>query len=472
MAESLTLYNRSVKDLLYDYGLTSIYHNIWAYNPSLALLKEPDIYEIVMNDAVVASAIDRHIRNVVRTSRILPAKGSKRKENKRAAAIFQNMMDRAPMLGAARRRSAWAVAYGRSFEFMACAPWHGRLGGDEEKPTTWQIPVGFENVDPRRMRWQVERSQGPNPRIKTHLAMWSVAGSRWITIPDEGQRYFVRWTWPMREDRVGYGRGLLDSTFHYHWLKTESLRKLAESNDRFANGWVVAKIDRTAAGSTTKTSDDLVSEMKTALRKTRGEHIVVIDKADDIEILEPSGRGAESILKSVRYYDECIERLWNGSTGPAGHGEEGGHGSMAKVKVADDEQEAFYQAEREELDEVWTRDCLGLLWELNQSALAEMGLADADMPRFDSEQIKREAPLDALQVASGLSLLGAPVVREELYAKVGWTPPDEDDEVVLGAPPGMEFGLDKETGRPQPKETIEGDMEREKQKQSGKDRAS
>ena len=43
---------------------------------------------------------------------------------------------------------------------------------------------------------------------------------------------------------------------------------------------------------------------------------------------------------------------------------------------------------------------------------------------------------------------------------------------MLGAPPGMEFGLDKETGRPQPKETIEGDMEREKQKQSGKDRAS
>jgi len=409
--------------------LSSAYKSAWVYEPSLALSKDADIWEIVRNDAVIMSAMDRRLKGIVRPWHIEPPSGSKSKENKLAATICESALSKIRLFDAARRRLAMAAFLGRAYEYVEGERVLVSLADTE--PMEWWIPSRLKHVDRRRFHWVSNWQASGGVRDKeVHLEMYDTNRNSWEILSPEQRSYFIEYIYLDTEDRVGYGRGLLEATYFYHFFKTQTFEKIAQGIDRWANGILVGKLDGLRNASTSKTNEDLRKAMRDVLKNMRSEHIVVLEKNDEIEVVETSGSGHEASLDFVRYLDESLERLYNGSVLPSGHAAKAG--SKARAEVESDTTEEFYQADREDLDEIISRDLIGLFWRLNRANFVALGLEDAEMPRLDSEQKKREDPLMAVQVAQQLSMLGAPIVEEELYHKAGFSVPDLDDKTIGG----------------------------------------
>ena len=66
------------------------------------------------------------------------------------------------------------------------------------------------------------------------------------------------------------------------------------------------------------------------------------------------------------------------------------------------------------------------------------------MPRFRSSPQKREAPTQAAGIVAQMAAAGLPLKLEEVYRKIGFSMPSDDDEIFEGhpqeeAPGGLPF---------------------------------
>jgi phage gp29-like protein len=462
---------RSPNDLLYDYALSSAYRSAWVYDPDFALAKDPDIWEVVRRDPVVASAIDRRCRNIIRPWRIEPPKNSRKKEDKLAAAICEEALLSISLFDQARYRMAQSSAVGRVYEYIEGRRVVTSLADTPEME--WWIPTRLVNIDRRRFHWVAkEEVTGPleERRRETHLSMYNSVINRWQDVQPDFRAALIEIVYNNTEDRVGYGRSLLEATYFYHYMKTVTMEKIAQGIDRWANGILIGHLDSLRNASTGKTNEDLRKGMKTLLQNMRSEHIAVFEKGDELQVVETSGAGHEISMNFIHYLDEGIERLYNGSIMPSGFAE--GSGSRARAETESDTSEAFYQFDRSYLDEVLTRDLVGLFWRQNYNNLFALGLGIAKMPRFHSEQQKKEDPLMAVQVATQLLQNNVPLVKSEVYHKAGYSVPEPDDEVIEGVgqkfsdePFGNEIGKeapksDEQSGEKQKQEAGEPSVER------------
>ena len=106
---------RGVSELIYDYQLSSSYKSPWVYDPSFALKQEPDIWEVVRNDVVFASAIQRRTQSIVRPWRVVPnrfavVKGQDPKQaddSKRVASICHEGLSRIDRFDPAQPPRRW-----------------------------------------------------------------------------------------------------------------------------------------------------------------------------------------------------------------------------------------------------------------------------------------------------------------------------------------------------------------------------
>ncbi len=105
-SNTLTLYNRSVNDLLYDYAVSSNYQNSWVYDPDLALKNDPDIWEKVRSDPAFMSSIDRSTRSIVKPWRVERSKVDKTKQGHQLAAICNEGLSDIYRFNSSRRRLA------------------------------------------------------------------------------------------------------------------------------------------------------------------------------------------------------------------------------------------------------------------------------------------------------------------------------------------------------------------------------
>jgi hypothetical protein len=180
------------------------------------------------------------------------------------------------------------------------------------------------------------------------------------------------------------------------------------------------------------------------LQKARSEHVIVLDKADEIEVVESSGSGHEMVSTALEYIDASIERLWNGSIRSSGHGQE--NGARAAAETESDSSESFYQPYRQHQDEILTRDLVGYFWRhpVNRMNFLKLGLGIAERPHFTSEQIKRRDPLTAIQIISQARQAGIPLLKSEVYEDIEKTMPEPDEDVFDGAmaTAGGGIGLD------------------------------
>jgi hypothetical protein len=216
---------------------------------------------------------------------------------------------------------------------------------------------------------------------------------------------------------------------------------MSQGTDRWANGLLVGKVDSTRLASLSKTSEVVKSAMATVLQTSRSEHVIVIDKADELEVINGGMEGHQMCMDGIKYFDECVERLLNGSIRSSGHGQQ--NGARAAAETESDSSEAFYQAYRQHQDEIITRDVIGYFWghPINQMNMLKLGLGTAEMPKFSSEQIKKQSVLEAIQIVTQARQAGIPLLKSEVYEKIEFTQPEPMDDTFDGAI-GMGEGMD------------------------------
>ena len=419
---------RSTNDLLYSYSLSSAYRSAWVYDPDFALYKDADIWEKVRRDPVVLSSMDRRERSIVREWHTESPTGSKEKKDSLYSAVVNDALCEVTNFSQARKRLARAPILGRTYEYIEGERMMLSLGGLPD--IEWWVPMRLRNVDRRRFHLVADhkRDAAGKSTMDIHMEFFSVVRNLWE--PLAHPEYFVQYVHDDTEDRLHYGRGYLEAIYFYHWMKTNTLEKIGQGIDRWANGIMVGKIEGLRNGSTSKTNEDLRTGMKSLLENMRTGHIAVFEKGDEIDIKETTGSGHEISMNFVRYLDEAIERLLNGSILPAGHA--GSEGSKARAETESDTSESFYQSDREALDEVITKQLIGLFVVMNRVQLAKLGLGACKPPKFESEQKRKEDPILSLDAAERIHRLGLPLGVEEIYHKGGFTKPGPDEEQLEG----------------------------------------
>lgn len=446
---------RTVADQIYDAMLSSAYKNSWIYDNSYALSKDSDIFEVILRDASFASSIDRFQNSVVRPFRVEAPKGTKNTQSKRAARIVEEALRQSMLFDDMRKRLALGRVLGRSYEFTNWEPVECALA--DNPPMQWMIPVSWENIDRRRIRWVPQwgedgiysgTADGP---LTTKRYLWSITRNAWLPMSDDFRNAIIEDIYPLSEDRLGQGRGCADNFYIYAYYKAIFLQKMSQGADRWANGMLVGKIDSARLASLPKTSGAVQTAMATVLQTARSEHVIVLDKADEIEVINGGMEGHQMCMDGIRYFDESVERLLNGSIRGSGHGQQ--NGARAASETESDTSEAFYQPYRQHQDEILTRDVIGYFWNhpLNRQNFLKMGLGIAERPHFTSEQIKKKTPLEAIQVITAARQAGIPLLKSEVYEDIEKTMPEPGEDVFDGAlaMPG-EGGMDLDSsGAPQ-----------------------
>lgn len=426
------LYARNVNQELYVRALSSVYKSGWrVYDPDFAISKEPDPYEKVRKDPVIASAIEQRLHAVASPEwRIEPA--SDKPFDKMAASLIEDMLrNRLENFEAARYELAQAVIQSRAYAFP-----QGMRGWECFGDTTaqeWWFPTKLMNVDRRRMRLvpvhKIDPATG-HSRFYIHEELFSVERDRWEVL--EHPEWVIRHVYADEEARLGYGRGLLEAIYFYHYFKSIVLKEGLQGLEKWARGVMVAKIDGLRAGSADRSNDALRDSWLNVLQAMQSRHVVAADSKDDIEVVESSGEGHRMVLDFLRYLDEAITRLINGSVLPFGQSE--GDGSMGRASVEQDTSEALIQYDRQLLDASLTKGLIGLIWRQNRLQFAAIGLGGARQPRFRTVHEKHEDPKANAEVAAILLGQGIPLRKDEVYGRTGWSQPGPDDEVIIKAP--------------------------------------
>ncbi len=421
----------------YVRALTSVYRQWRVYDPSYALSRDFDAYEKVRRDAVIAHAL-QYRRHLVagRSWQFQPA--SESKVDKEAAAVMRQLFQRIRRFTNARYNLANAVVRGQAFAAIEGDRSVERFG--DGKFRRWWVPTKLVDIDKRRFHRHADWGTDPETNesmLNVHWRMFSIERTRWERL--EHPEHFVKHTYDDEESSIGYGRGLIDALYFFWRMKELTLNEGMGGVERWAQGMVVGKLDGVRVSNRINTA--LVSDFLSVLEKHKGRHAMVFDKQDDVQVVNGPGQGHQIVMEMLEYLDTALRTLIIGSnvTTAANTG-----GSYALAEVQENATEELVTYDRDILSDTINHDLTKMVWNLNRAALADCGLGGAQMPRFKIISSKTEDPQKVAQTVSTLLNSGVPLKREEVYEKVGFTPPNDDDEIIEGpqqAPGGQGEGM-------------------------------
>jgi hypothetical protein len=418
---------------MYAHALRSVYHGYRVYDVDYALAKDPDIYEKVRRDPVIAKAIDMRLHGVAgRNWRCVP--GGEDPASKLVAKMCEEALKGIRRFGETRYELASAIIRGLSFGYIEGERKLDSLA--ETAPMEWWLPKRIQDVDRRRFRRvPIWTGEGRARKLRVEWQMFSVESGDWLAL--EHPEYFIKVTYNDEEARLGYGRGLLEAMYFYHWIKGEILKEGLHGIKKWARGNTIAKIDgltpgsaAEGSGSDDRTNDAVKQAFIDALKRQEEEHILVVAKGDEVEHHETSGTGHQLVMETIAYLDGALVSLILGSQLPFGGAE--GVGSNARAETELDVHESLIQFDRDKIDEDITNDLIGLWCTLNATNFRELGLGGARMPKFQTVQEKRKDTQKNAAVIQTANAAGIDLRRDEVYEKIEFTPPQEGDEVIAG----------------------------------------
>jgi phage gp29-like protein len=405
----------------------------WIHDPSFSLGTDDMIYEKVRRDAVTQQAMTFR-KHLITGRRVVVEPASDDKGSKLAAAVVEELLDQVGMFSDARFNLSEAVFRGSTYAFIEGEFVEGMsIAG--QAPMTWWVPRRLVDVDRRRFRLRpVQDPNNPN-EIKVVWFLWSVSRQTWE--PLEHPEWFVKHTYQRTEDTLHYGRGLLDSLHFYQASKMRVLQEGLAACERFGQGMIVAKLDSMERPGQTPDGTDNTSYAQEYLRvidKMRARNTLVHAKEDDLQLLTGFGEGWQLIKELLAHLDNAIRTLILGANLPTSATS---GGSFALAEIQENSTEALVQFDRELLSETLTRDLIGLVWSLNAENFRRMGagMGGVRMPVLRIKQEKREDPQINASVISAALAAGIPLRRDEVYDKLGFTQPQEEDEVIAAPQP-------------------------------------
>jgi len=420
--------------------LKTAHDNVRLYDPDYALAKDAAAYEKMHRDPIVKQALQIRYRTAAGGAwECVPARDGV-EVDEIAADVMTDIIREVEAFQTARVQLAQAIFRGSAWaQVTGDRPGGTRTSQEpplrfgDDKPRPWWVPRRLVHVDKRFMR------HIPNQDDWGHTVEIFERSGQWRQLTDAD--YFIRVAYEDDHGRFGWGRGLAESIFFYWYAAMQSVKFGLQGVERWANGVLVGKIDSIQSlGDQTQTTAAIASSMLDTLHAMRTNHAIVHGKEDEVNVIEASGTGHKMAMDFVRFCYDSITRVIAGSRLPSGGGDES-TGSLARAEVEQEVSEGTAQMDSAVLDDAITRDLVGLAWRLNADNFADLGLTEARMPKFVSRNESRHDPEQNSRVIVQLLGQGVPIVRSELYERVGLTPPTEDDiasgNVVEGVPQGV-----------------------------------
>jgi hypothetical protein len=394
----------------------------WVHDPSFALGTDDMVYEKVRRDAVAAQLMTFR-KHLVSGRGVILTPGGEDDASKQAAAIVEQILDQVGMFGEGRFNLAEAIFRGSAFAFIEGADEELQLEG--QPPMSWWVPRKLKDVDRRRVRLRPVPDPEDPREVCLRWFLWSVSREQWEEL--EHPEWFVKHFYQKTEDTLNYGRGLLDAMHYYQQSKVRVLQEGLSAAERFGQGFIKAAVDSLRSGSSDETNDQIAKEYLSQIERHRARHAFVHAKEDEVSVLGGFGEGWQLIKELLSYLDNSLRTLVLGSNLPTAAT---GGGSFALAEIQENSTEALVQFDRDLMGETLTRDLVGLVWSLNVRNLRALGLGGARMPTLKVRQEKREDPQINAAVIQAALAAGVPLLREEVYDKLGFTLPQEGDELI------------------------------------------
>lgn len=429
-------------------------------DPSYAVLKESNVYELARRDPELASMVQARKHAVAGTEwAIVPAKkvktgvpaelGAPGTDPTKAvrevdpdalvASMVQELIERIDNFDGARLNLCEATFTGSSYaKIIGRRRWTTLSDGVQR---AYWVPERIIDIDRRRVRIKCDRSEPKKPRW--FLEICDVYdGAVWREVTPQMRKWLVEHVYDDAEVALGYGRGLFDSIYHFWYFKTVAMTEGLQGLERWAQGWVTLAIDPDRAASTGRENDLVVQEAIDTVAKHRSRHVLAYMKGDELDVKQGGGEGHQIVMDFIRYCDDGMRRLINGSLIPTGGGDPG-YGSGERADAEQASSDTLYHFDRRNLESSLTKSLVALTYELNRGIFDSMGLYGAGRPRFSlapEERIDTKAEVDKIKT---LIDCGVDLKLEEVYEKTGYTKPGPLDEKLEGrlAPdPAASFG--------------------------------
>lgn len=430
------LHARNANQRLYISALLSAFrHGDQLYDPDLATANDPDIYERVKRDPVIAHAIEQRLHMIAGTEwMVVP--GDETRESKLLARIVEDALRHIARFAEARYELAQAIITSRSFAYVNTEEKVTRLGGLSKMP--WTVPTFLDDIDRRRIRLvPIFEGEGDERTLRTEWELYSIVRGTYERLANP--EYFVKFIAQDEEARTGHGRGLLEGIYFYHFAKTTILREALQGIQRWAQGTLVAKIDGLREASEAKTNENLVSQWIDALTDMKARHHLIHDAVDEVTLLTGGMEGYQMVRDMLDYLDSGVTRYILGSLLPTGGGAD--KGSLARAYVEESSRELLIRHDQMLEDEIITRDVIGLFLRLNRRIIRGLGLGDAAAPRFETVVRRDEDPKDTVQIIGTALTSGVPLRKDEVYRKLRFSVPGPDDEIFERSAAVADAGL-------------------------------
>lgn len=440
MAHS-TMARQNVAGLHYVHTLASAYARfLWISDPDYATISDIEAWQKVRRDAIIAHAIERRQHAAAGLDwQLLPATDDE--GDQRAAEVMTDLLRQMRGFHMGRFNLAESIFRGSSWAYINTRRRAMRVTGDKRR--IWMVPERLTHVD--RYRFRLSRTQDSfevdAPAITTQWEMWSVKRQEWEPLLD--RRPWVHVTFQPIEESLGYGRGLLNSIFFYWRAKEVVLTQGLAGLERWAQGLVHLALDDQRVGSVGRSNDEMVTEYLEQLKKHRSEHIFVTGKQDELKVHDAAGTGYQMVRDFLEYLDRGVTQLILSSILPTGGGAD--VGSNARAEIEQETSEAIFQSDRRTLSESIQDSLIDLIWRRNRGNLmalfADEGLPLPRCPEFVIMQKPLDSPENNIAVISQALQAGIPLKRIEIYERLGYSLPDENDDVIEGGGPEAQQGI-------------------------------
>lgn len=412
----------NVQQDLYARALSARYQpGVRVYDPSFALLQDANIYEKIKRDAKIFAALHQRKQKIVGRSWSVQPSGDT-DLHKLAAKVTEAQLKRIRKFTSGLLALADAAFRGSTFAFISGT--RQLVDLEESGPKNWWIPNGLQDIDRRRFT-QRTKSDLENGKLAVQWEFYSLRSFDWRVV--EHPEWFIKHIYDDSEAYLGHGRGLVEPLFYYHWAKTLALSEGLAGLERWAQGMIIAKIDSAMDASDKDPNTTIAEAWSNELQKHRARHILVVDKNDEVTTVNMSGQGHQMVISFLEYLDNAMIQLILGALRPMGEGE---GGARAQSETEADTVNDVINFDRELLSETITNDVIGLLWDRNRSNLISLGISDMHKPKFMIGQDKTPDPEKAIAIITGALQAQIPLLKLEVYERIGYTPPFDDDEVI------------------------------------------
>ena len=422
------MFSRAINSHLYAHGLALAYRNgVEVYDPDYSLAQDPEFWEKVQRDPIVKHAMDARLHSAAgRDWQVSPGSRNPQPDDERAATVLEQILEEIQDFTQGRFNLAKGVFQGESWAYIES---ERRMIEIDGKMQLWWIPTRLRHIDKRHMRlaptW--DSNAAPGNRIGAHYEILDLENLNWKPLHNHAP--LIHFRYDDEEGRMNHGRGISEAIYFYHYAKGVVLTEGLEGLEKWARGMVVAKLDNAAAGalSNKQTADNYLKE----LEKQRHGGIMVIDSKDELEVQWPESSGNDMVFQWLQYLDSGIVTVILGQVIPQSGGALIAE-ALTRAITEGTSSETLLGYDRTTLYQTLTRDLVGHIWYWNQPNLSELGLGKARRPTLRAAAIDDSNPKEAIDIVATALSTGIPLLRKEVYDRIGFTPPGTEDDVIEG----------------------------------------